>query len=119
VAGFTALPSRTISSLDIGNGRVDGTNRQRGFGYLSSDIRAWLRGVRVPPAEVDTGSRDIDLGRPLLTPEDAAQFLGLNASTMKSWRARGKGPLYYRLTTRTVRYAPEDLEAWADNNAER
>lgn len=35
----------------------------------------------------------MNVRRPLTTPE-AAQILGVSASTLRSWRKRGKGPSY-------------------------
>jgi predicted DNA-binding transcriptional regulator AlpA len=41
----------------------------------------------------------------------AAQALGINRSTLGTWRRCGKGPPYVRLG-RTVRYRPSDLAAF-------
>jgi predicted DNA-binding transcriptional regulator AlpA len=48
----------------------------------------------------------------LRTPE-AADYLGLSASTMEKMRLRGNGPRYAKLG-RLVVYAIADLEAWVD-----
>jgi predicted DNA-binding transcriptional regulator AlpA len=44
---------------------------------------------------------------------DAAQYLGLSASTLEKMRLQGTGPRFTRLGTRAVGYLVEDLEAFA------
>ena len=48
-----------------------------------------------------------------LTTEQAAARLGLNPSTMRNWRCRGKGPMYAKFE-RLVRYPVAVLDKWAD-----
>jgi hypothetical protein len=47
----------------------------------------------------------------LLDATAAAELLHVQRSTLASWRARGKGPPYYKVG-RTILYHPEDLRAW-------
>lgn len=47
----------------------------------------------------------------LLTPEEAARFLGVKEDTLYRWRHRGSGPAYVRVG-RFVRYHKDDLNAW-------
>ncbi|MEO0559666.1 MAG: helix-turn-helix domain-containing protein [Bacteroidota bacterium] len=47
----------------------------------------------------------------LLTEFDAANTLSLSPGTLRSWRARGKGPVFVRLGRR-IAYRLEDLEAF-------
>ena len=121
LAGFTRVPTRTLSQIRTGPDQLVFTRRGYGFEYVPADIRAWLNRVRVLPtdgtAELVGVPYDVDLRRKLLTPEGAARFFRLPASTLGSWRTRGKGPVYYRITPRTVRYAPGDLEHWVDSGA--
>jgi predicted DNA-binding transcriptional regulator AlpA len=49
----------------------------------------------------------------LLTPEEAAAFLGLKMRTLRNYRRLRQGPAYLRLTSNLVRYRREDLLAWA------
>ena len=49
---------------------------------------------------------------PLLSPTEAAAFLGVSVPALAKWRVNGKGPRYHRLSTRTIRYAFSDLEAF-------
>lgn len=57
----------------------------------------------------------------LLTPKQAAEFLGVHPVSLEKWRngrsaRKGKvppsGPRYIRLGERSIRYRQEDLEAW-------
>lgn len=48
----------------------------------------------------------------LLTPREAAGFLGLPESTLAQWRSQRRGPPYIKLELRLVRYRRSDLEAY-------
>jgi predicted DNA-binding transcriptional regulator AlpA len=48
----------------------------------------------------------------LLTPRQAAEFLGLPESTLAQWRSQRRGPLYVKLESRLVRYRRSDLEIY-------
>lgn len=50
----------------------------------------------------------------LLTEKQAAPVLGVSVPTLQGWRFRGVGPKYRKLG-RAVRYAMEDLQAFADD----
>ncbi len=53
-------------------------------------------------------------GRPktLLTPQEAAQFLGVLVGTLAHWRSERRGPPYVKLEGRLVRYRLSDLEEY-------
>jgi len=51
------------------------------------------------------------LSRPL-TVLEAAGYLGLHRGTLDNWRSEGRGPGYYRVGVKAVRYRIEDLEAF-------
>lgn len=48
----------------------------------------------------------------LLTPKEAAEFLGLPESTLAQWRSQRRGPLYVKLESRLVRYRRSDLAGY-------
>ncbi len=48
----------------------------------------------------------------LLTPEDAAQHLGVSARTLATWRSTGRHALPYVKVGARVRYRRTDLDAW-------
>lgn len=52
---------------------------------------------------------------PLLDPKAAAAYLGLSEWTLAEWRCIGSGPRFIK-TGRLVRYAPEALQAWIEEN---
>ena len=47
--------------------------------------------------------------------EAAARYLALEAHTLECYRSRGGGPAYYKFG-KWVRYAIDDLDAWAANS---
>jgi excisionase family DNA binding protein len=49
---------------------------------------------------------------PLLAPQEVADILGVQVSTLVRWRRLKQGPPYVRVGHRTVRYQPEAIEAW-------
>lgn len=46
----------------------------------------------------------------LLTPKEAAKWLGVSMATLRGWRREGKGPTAVRLTQRTIRYSEDSLK---------
>ncbi len=54
----------------------------------------------------------------LLTIEEASEFLKMNKQQLASLRFTGRGPVFRRLTPKTIRYLVADLEAWIGNSAQ-
>ncbi len=48
----------------------------------------------------------------LLTPEEAAEHLGVGVQLLNDWRYRRVGPAFCKLGHRTVRYRAADLDAY-------
>lgn len=51
----------------------------------------------------------------LLTPTQLAEWLQVSASTIRSWRAKGTGPVFLRFGSgpgADVRYRRSDVEQW-------
>jgi len=48
----------------------------------------------------------------LLTPEQAAERLGLRPQTLAVWRTSGRYALPYLKCGRLIRYKPEDVDEW-------
>lgn len=44
----------------------------------------------------------------------AAEYLGLQKTTLEAWRCRGGGPRFVKLG-RSVRYRQSDLDAWIES----
>jgi predicted DNA-binding transcriptional regulator AlpA len=53
--------------------------------------------------------------RVLRTPE-AAEYVGLSASTLEKLRLTGTGPAFRKAGPKIVVYYPEELERWLDAN---
>ena len=49
----------------------------------------------------------------------AAEFLGLEPRTLQSFRQRGNGPLYIKISSRCLRYRRLDLKTWSDGMVRR
>lgn len=49
----------------------------------------------------------------LLNERRAAAALSVTPRAMQEWRRRGDGPQHVRISTRCIRYRPEDLQKWA------
>lgn len=49
----------------------------------------------------------------LLTEAQAAKLIGLSRRFLQARRYNGDGPPFVRISSRCVRYRPEDLAAWA------
>ena len=47
----------------------------------------------------------------ILRTTEAAQYVGLQKSTLEAWRVRGSGPVFVKLG-KAVRYRKEDLDAF-------
>ena len=47
-----------------------------------------------------------------LTTKEAAKFLSVSEQTMLNWRAQRRGPKYFKLGLKSVRYKLKDLEDW-------
>lgn len=52
--------------------------------------------------------------RLLLTVEEAADYLGVSASSIRKWNSDGSGPTPVRMGA-TVRYTKDDLRAWVES----
>lgn len=53
----------------------------------------------------------------VLSPSEAAQYLGVSVSTLKNWRAKNIGPKWTLRGARLVAYRPADLEKFLDDNS--
>ncbi len=55
--------------------------------------------------------------RQLLTSEELAELLNISRHAVYQMRHRSEGPRFIRLDTRSVRYRPEDVDAWLEERA--
>lgn len=53
----------------------------------------------------------------LINEIEAAKFLGYTVRALQNWRVRGGGPVFIKVSARSVRYRRRDLITWADELA--
>lgn len=55
-----------------------------------------------------------------LIPEaEAARFVGYTIRALQNWRVRGGGPVFVRVSARSIRYRRRDLIAWTESKLAR
>jgi predicted DNA-binding transcriptional regulator AlpA len=55
----------------------------------------------------------------VLRTAQAAEYVGLSASTLEKFRLNGSGPVYQKAGSKIVVYRPEDLDAWLSSQRRR
>jgi predicted DNA-binding transcriptional regulator AlpA len=55
----------------------------------------------------------------VLRTQQAAQYVGLSASTLEKYRLYGTGPPYQKAGAKIIVYRPEDLDAWLNARRRR
>ena len=50
------------------------------------------------------------------TPRTLAEELGVSVRTLDDWRLSGRGPRYFKVSYRTVKYPAEDVETWLQSH---
>lgn len=61
---------------------------------------------------------DPDPPEPLLTPEQASEWLSIPVGTLRQWRSLGRGPVYVKVG-HFVRYKAADLAKFIEDNTHR
>ncbi|MDA5193883.1 helix-turn-helix transcriptional regulator [Govanella unica] len=51
----------------------------------------------------------------LLNEKEAAILLGFTIRALQNWRVRGGGPRFVKVSARSVRYRPDDLQQWIED----
>jgi excisionase family DNA binding protein len=79
------------------------SNHERGL-PMETDAKAGARPALsvVPDSELER----------LLTPLQAAEYLGLTYPTLQRMRTKGGGPAYVKLGKRRIAYPESNLKAW-------
>jgi len=52
----------------------------------------------------------------LITPEEAAKYLGVSHNTLAKWRSVGRTTIPFIRLGKCIRYSPLDLDAWLANH---
>lgn len=55
----------------------------------------------------------------LLTPDQAGKILGMSTHSLAQMRYLGNGPVYIKISAKTIRYRRSDLESWIDAHSQR
>ncbi|ANJ25720.1 hypothetical protein ATC03_02020 [Agromyces aureus] len=58
----------------------------------------------------------MDVKHLLLTPREVSEWTGLSMGALAQLRYKGLGPSFIKLTPKTVRYIPEQVEAWIEES---
>lgn len=59
--------------------------------------------------------QDPDYFDRLITERDAADFLGYTMRALQNWRLRGGGPVFVKVSGRSIRYRRRDLLNWVES----
>ncbi len=62
----------------------------------------------------DTLQRDPDFLDRNLTEKEAAAFIGYTPRALQSWRLKGGGPKFVKVSARSIRYRRRELLKWAN-----
>ena len=60
-----------------------------------------------------------DYWHALIDSNAAAEFCGTTSKTMETWRMKGGGPPFVRVSRKCIRYRRLDLREWADTQMRR
>jgi hypothetical protein len=75
--------------------------------------RNWSIAAMVTTSPASSIAADAVLGR-LLNEHEAAAFLGYTTRALQNWRLRGGGPVFVKVSDRSIRYRHRDLVAWIE-----
>ena len=53
-----------------------------------------------------------DESKTVMMPNDVCKMLGITRCTLQSWREKGSGPPFIRISKKTVRYLKVDIARW-------
>ena len=112
LADIFQLKKTTIRRLDI-KPVPRGVSRREAR-YEQADIIAYLVGLNPDHSEVWPHK----LGR-FIKPEEVGWMLStagkrITPATLAKWRYKGFGPIFIRVSSRTIRYRAEDVNLWMD-----
>jgi predicted DNA-binding transcriptional regulator AlpA len=51
----------------------------------------------------------------VLTPPQAARYVGVSEAVLRLWRSRGSGPRHFKAGPKLIRYRRCDLDAWIES----
>ncbi len=59
----------------------------------------------------------MDPTKPIFTPVELSQYLGVTHQCLANWRCRGEGPRFLRVGKRIIRYRWKDVEEWMERRS--
>jgi hypothetical protein len=59
-------------------------------------------------------ARDPDYLDRMINENEAASFIGYTIRALQGWRVKGGGPMFVRVSARSIRYRRRDLIEWAE-----
>lgn len=62
----------------------------------------------------DNQKPDPDYLDRLVNEHEAAEYLGYSVRALQNWRVRGGGPVFVKVSARSIRYRRRDLQAWVE-----
>lgn len=62
---------------------------------------------------------DNTLTIPMLKPEEVAEILNVSVRTLETWRYKGIGPKYLKISQRCIRYRHCDIRSWQEKRIQR
>ncbi len=60
-------------------------------------------------------ARDPDYLDRMINEQKAGEFIGYTTRALQNWRLRGGGPMFVKVSGRSVRYRRRDLIQWAES----
>ena len=110
LADIFQLKKSTIRRLDIKPVRRGFSRREAR--YEQADVIAYLEGLNADHIEV--WPRKLER---FIKPEEVGWMLSTSGrrvtpATLAKWRYKGFGPIFIRVSSRTIRYRAEDVNQW-------
>ena len=59
--------------------------------------------------------QDPDYLSRMINEHEAAIYIGHSVRALQNWRVRGGGPIYVKVSARSIRYRRRDLVAWVES----
>ncbi len=59
--------------------------------------------------------KETEMTPKVLNEKQASEYLNFTQRALQSWRLKGDGPLFIRISARAIRYRIEDLDAWLED----
>jgi predicted DNA-binding transcriptional regulator AlpA len=111
--------SKRTKSRKTGKAKAAHDPRQMGLFDTLTPATAPVLKVRTSSKRTASKARasGVDARAAVLSAREAAQYLGVSVSTLKTWRAKKAGPLWVMRGARLIAYRPADLERFLEDSS--